>query len=200
MEKEEVVISENKAGNGRRFFNNKASLAALVSMLISLVVIFLLLFMPVIHVDMANSTGTAGGPDYVGWQVAFYYPGELIAQGTFVFGFNLLLSLAIVLPVITLTVLLLMWKNAKNIKRSVILFIAAAVIIFCAAVFLNVFDLAMTTASSGDGGQINMIKEINDSPDKGIAFYAVFNFIACIIAAVVQIALGVINILKKDVK
>lgn len=187
--------AEKKTGN-LRFFNKWASLGSICLMGITGIMILLLLFMPVIYVE-SSVAGSYGGPDYLGWQIAFYYPGIQILFNTYVFGFNFLLSFAVIFPLLVLLVVGLMWRKAGPVKRSVILFIAAGVTLFAALVYLNAFDLAASTASSSDSVNVNMQNIIKDSTNKGLSPYTILTFVICLIAAVAETALGIINLIRR---
>ena len=83
----------------------------LIALGVAIVAIVLYAFLPALSID---------GRDYVGWMVTFYYWGHQYIYHYHEFGFNLVLSLATVLPAILTIVTLAMWKHASAGKRMVL--------------------------------------------------------------------------------
>ena len=79
----------------------------LIALAVAIVAITLYAFLPALSID---------GRDYVGWMVTFYYWGHQYIYHYHEFGFNFVLSLATVLPVILTIITLAMWKHGSALR------------------------------------------------------------------------------------
>ncbi|GKU24197.1 hypothetical protein [Clostridium folliculivorans] len=160
---------------------------ALISMGIALIEVIMLAFMPIIAVD---------GTKYCGWKIAFYYWGKQYIYNYHEFGFNLILSSSILLPIIAVIATGIIWRKSTGLKRSVFQFVVAVLLIYCGIAYLNALPLAEKTASETMFKTIYYAKNSNSYI---LTSYPLFNFAVCTFAAVVQIVTGILNIkAKKD--
>ena len=159
--------------------------------------VFLITFLPAIHVpadpSFANDDGFRAG-----WNVMFYGPGMQIIYGKHEFSTNVLLIVAMVLPVLTSIVAGIMWRKSGRVRRIVLALITASVLIFAAVVFLNICPIAKTTASLGDSSY-EMSREIDKAPQQYYAGgFTVFAAVLALIAGIAQIGNAVVNFLTSE--
>lgn len=153
----------------------------LIALAVAIVAIALYAFLPALSID---------GRNYVGWMVTFYYWGHQYIYHYHEFSFNLILSLATVLPVILTIVTLAMWKHGSAQKRMVLSILDGAALIFTGIAYLNVMSLAESTVSQ------NIELTLQAAQKSGTYLKGTMPTVAavvCFIVAVVMIATGVIN-------
>lgn len=155
--------------------------APLIALGVAIVAIVLYAFLPALSID---------GRDYVGWMVTFYYWGHQYIYHYHEFGFNLVLSLATVLPVILTIVTLAMWKHASAGKRMVLSILDGAVLLFTGIAYLNVMSLAESTVSQ------NIEITLKAAQKSGTYLKGTMPTVAailCFAVAAVMIATGILN-------
>lgn len=153
----------------------------LIALGVAIVAIVLYAFLPALSID---------GRDYVGWMVTFYYWGHQYIYHYHEFGFNLVLSLATVLPVILTIVTLAMWKHASVGKRMVLSILDGAVLLFTGIAYLNVMSLAESTVSQ------NIELTLKAAQKSGTYLEGTMPIVAailCFAVAAVMIATGILN-------
>ena len=153
----------------------------LIALGVAIVAIVLYAFLPALSID---------GRDYVGWMVTFYYWGHQYIYHYHEFGFNLVLSLATVLPAILTIVTLAMWKHASAGKRMVLSVLDGAALLFTGIAYLNVMPLAESTVSQ------NIELTLKAAQKSGTFLKGTMPTIAavvCFAVAVVMIATGILN-------
>lgn len=153
----------------------------LIALGVAIVAIVLYAFLPALSID---------GRDYVGWMVTFYYWGHQYIYHYHEFGFNLVLSLATVLPVILTIVTLAMWKHASAGKRMVLSILDGAVLLFTGIAYLNVMSLAESTVSQ------NIEITLKAAQKSGTYLKGTMPTVAailCFAVAAVMIATGILN-------
>lgn len=153
----------------------------LIALGVAIVAIVLYAFLPALSID---------GRDYVGWMVTFYYWGHQYIYHYHEFGFNLVLSLATVLPVILTIVTLAMWKHASAGKRMVLSVLDGAALLFTGIAYLNVMPLAESTASQ------NIELTLKAAQKSGSYLKGTMPTVAailCFAVAAVMIATGILN-------
>lgn len=153
----------------------------LIALGVAIVAIVLYAFLPALSID---------GRDYVGWMVTFYYWGHQYIYHYHEFGFNLVLSLATVLPVILTIVTLAMWKHASAGKRMVLSILDGAVLLFTGIAYLNVMSLAESTVSQ------NIELTLKAAQKSGSYLKGTMPTVAailCFAVAAVMIATGILN-------
>lgn len=153
----------------------------LIALGVAIVAIVLYAFLPALSID---------GRDYVGWMVTFYYWGHQYIYHYHEFGFNLVLSLATVLPVILTIVTLAMWKHASAGKRMVLSILDGAVLLFTGIAYLNVMSLAESTVSQ------NIELTLKAAQKSGAYLKGTMPTVAailCFAVAAVMIATGILN-------
>lgn len=153
----------------------------LIALAIAIVAIALYAFLPALSID---------GRNYVGWMVTFYYWGHQYIYHYHEFSFNLVLSLATVLPVILTIVTLAMWKHGSASKRMVLSVLDGAALLFTGIAYLNVMSLAASTVSQ------NIELELQAAQKSGTFLKGTMPTVAaviCFVVAVVMIVTGVIN-------
>ena len=153
----------------------------LIALGVAIVAIVLYAFLPALSID---------GRDYVGWMVTFYYWGHQYIYHYHEFGFNLVLSLATVLPAILTIVTLAIWKHASAGKRMVLSILDGAVLLFTGIAYLNVMPLAESTVSQ------NIELTLKAAQKSGTFLKGTMPTIAavvCFVVAAVMIATGVVN-------
>ena len=153
----------------------------LIALGVAIVAIVLYAFLPALSID---------GRDYVGWMVTFYYWGHQYIYHYHEFGFNLVLSLATVLPVILTIVTLAMWKHASAGKRMVLSVLDGAALLFTGIAYLNVMPLAESTVSQ------NIELTLKAAQKSGTYLKGTMPTVAailCFAVAAVMIATGILN-------
>ena len=153
----------------------------LIALGVAIVAIVLYAFLPALSID---------GRDYVGWMVTFYYWGHQYIYHYHEFGFNLVLSLATVLPVILTIVTLAIWKHASAGKRMVLSVLDGAVLLFTGIAYLNVMPLAESTVSQ------NIELTLKAAQKSGSYLKGTMPTVAailCFAVAAVMIATGILN-------
>lgn len=153
----------------------------LIALGVAIVAIVLYSFLPALSID---------GRDYVGWMVTFYYWGHQYIYHYHEFGFNLVLSLATVLPVILTIVTLAMWKHASAGKRMVLSVLDGAALLFTGIAYLNVMPLAESTVSQ------NIELTLKAAQKSGSYLKGTMPIVAailCFAVAAVMIATGILN-------
>ena len=153
----------------------------LIALGVAIVAIVLYAFLPALSID---------GRDYVGWMVTFYYWGHQYIYHYHEFGFNLVLSLATVLPAILTIVTLAMWKHASAGKRMVLSVLDGAALLFTGIAYLNVMPLAESTVSQ------NIELTLKAAQKSGSYLKGTMPTVAavvCFVVAAVMIATGVVN-------
>lgn len=153
----------------------------LIALGVAIVAIVLYAFLPALSID---------GRDYVGWMVTFYYWGHQYIYHYHEFGFNLVLSLATVLPAILTIVTLAMWKHASAGKRMVLSVLDGAALLFTGIAYLNVMPLAESTASQ------NIELTLKAAQKSGSYLKGTMPTVAailCFAVAAVMIATGILN-------
>ena len=153
----------------------------LIALGVAIVAIVLYAFLPALSID---------GRDYVGWMVTFYYWGHQYIYHYHEFGFNLVLSLATVLPVILTIITLAMWKHGSAQKRMVLSILDGAALLFTGVAYLNVMSLAESTVSQ------NIELTLKAAQKSGTFLKGTMPTIAavvCFAVAVVMVATGVVN-------
>lgn len=136
------------------------------------VVVFLQLFLPALRV---------GGDTYSGFEAAVFCHPAFI-QGNELFGTNVLLIAALLVPFIAAVVAGLMWRKAGGVRRIVLLGILAAALLFCAIVYLNITSLAQNNATDK---MAEMIYYAEKEGNYGVGGYTVFMSVLCMATAVV---------------
>ena len=153
----------------------------LIALGVAIVAIVLYAFLPALSID---------GRDYVGWMVTFYYWGHQYIYHYHEFGFNLVLSLATVLPAILTIVTLAMWKHASAGKRMVLSVLDGAALLFTGIAYLNVMPLAESTVSQ------NIELTLKAAQKSGTYLKGTMPTVAailCFAVAAVMIATGILN-------
>ncbi len=153
----------------------------LIALGVAIVAIVLYAFLPALSID---------GRDYVGWMVTFYYWGHQYIYHYHEFGFNLVLSLATVLPVILTIITLAMWKHGSAQKRMVLSILDGAALLFTGIAYLNVMPLAESTVSQ------NIELTLKAAQKSGSYLKGTMPTVAavvCFVVAAVMIATGVVN-------
>ena len=153
----------------------------LIALGVAIVAIVLYAFLPALSID---------GRDYVGWMVTFYYWGHQYIYHYHEFGFNLVLSLATVLPVILTIVTLAMWKHASAGKRMVLSILDGVALLFTGIAYLNVMSLAESTVSQ------NIELTLKAAQKSGTYLEGTMPIVAailCFAVAAVMIATGILN-------
>ena len=153
----------------------------LIALGVAIVAIVLYAFLPALSID---------GRDYVGWMVTFYYWGHQYIYHYHEFGFNLVLSLATVLPAILTIVTLAMWKHASAGKRMVLSILDGAALLFTGIAYLNVMPLAESTVSQ------NIELTLKAAQKSGSYLKGTMPTVAailCFAVAAVMIATGILN-------
>lgn len=153
----------------------------LIALGVAIVAIVLYAFLPALSID---------GRDYVGWMVTFYYWGHQYIYHYHEFGFNLVLSLATVLPAILTIVTLAMWKHASAGKRMVLSVLDGAALLFTGIAYLNVMPLAESTVSQ------NIELTLKAAQKSGSYLKGTMPTVAailCFAVAAVMIATGILN-------
>ena len=153
----------------------------LIALAVAIVAITLYAFLPALSID---------GRDYVGWMVTFYYWGHQYIYHYHEFGFNFVLSLATVLPVILTIITLAMWKHGSAQKRMVLSILDGAALLFTGVAYLNVMSLAESTVSQ------NIELTLKAAQKSGTFLKGTMPTIAavvCFAVAVVMVATGVVN-------
>lgn len=153
----------------------------LVALAIAIVAIALYAFLPALSID---------GRNYVGWMVTFYYWGHQYIYHYHEFGFNLILSLATVLPVILTIVTLAMWKHGSASKRMVLSILDSVALVFTGIAYLNVMPLAESTVSQ------NIELELQAAQKSGTFLKGTMPTVAaviCFLVAAVVIVVGILN-------
>ena len=153
----------------------------LIALGVAIVAIVLYAFLPALSID---------GRDYVGWMVTFYYWGHQYIYHYHEFGFNLVLSLATVLPVILTIITLAMWKHGSAQKRMVLSILDGAALLFTGIAYLNVMPLAESTVSQ------NIELTLKAAQKSGSYLKGTMPTVAavvCLVVAAVMIATGVVN-------
>ncbi len=153
----------------------------LIALAVAIVAIALYAFLPALSID---------GRDYVGWMVTFYYWGHQYIYHYHEFGFNFVLSLATVLPVILTIITLAMWKHGSAQKRMVLSILDGAALLFTGIAYLNVMSLAESTVSQ------NIELTVQAAQKSGTFLKGTMPTIAaivCFVVAVVMIATGILN-------
>ena len=153
----------------------------LIALGVAIVAIVLYAFLPALSID---------GRDYVGWMVTFYYWGHQYIYHYHEFGFNLVLSLATVLPVILTIITLAMWKHGSAQKRMVLSILDGAALLFTGVAYLNVMSLAESTVSQ------NIELTLKAAQKSGSYLKGTMPTVAavvCFVVAAVMIATGVVN-------
>lgn len=153
----------------------------LIALGVAIVAIVLYAFLPALSID---------GRDYVGWMVTFYYWGHQYIYHYHEFGFNLVLSLATVLPAILTIVTLAMWKHASAGKRMVLSVLDGAALLFTGIAYLNVMSLAESTVSQ------NIELTLKAAQKSGSYLKGTMPTVAailCFAVAAVMIATGILN-------
>lgn len=153
----------------------------LIALGVAIVAIVLYAFLPALSID---------GRDYVGWMVTFYYWGHQYIYHYHEFGFNLVLSLATVLPAILTIVTLAMWKHASAGKRMVLSVLDGAALLFTGIAYLNVMPLAESTVSQ------NIELTLKAAQKSGTYLKGTMPTVAailCFAVAAVMIATGIFN-------
>lgn len=153
----------------------------LIALGVAIVAIVLYVFLPALSID---------GRDYVGWMVTFYYWGHQYIYHYHEFGFNLVLSLATVLPAILTIVTLAMWKHASAGKRMVLSVLDGAALLFTGIAYLNVMPLAESTVSQ------NIELTLKAAQKSGSYLKGTMPTVAailCFAVAAVMIATGILN-------
>lgn len=153
----------------------------LIALGVAIVAIVLYAFLPALSID---------GRDYVGWMVTFYYWGHQYIYHYHEFGFNLVLSLATVLPAILTIVTLAMWKHASAGKRMALSVLDGAALLFTGIAYLNVMPLAESTASQ------NIELTLKAAQKSGSYLKGTMPTVAailCFAVAAVMIATGILN-------
>lgn len=153
----------------------------LIALAAAVVAIALYAFLPALSID---------GRNYVGWMVTFYYWGHQYIYHYHEFGFNLVLSLATVLPVVLTIITLAMWKHGSAQKRMVLSMLDGAALIFTGIAYLNVMSLAESTVSQ------NIELTLKAAQKSGTFLKGTMPTIAavvCFAVAVVMIATGILN-------
>lgn len=153
----------------------------LIALGVAIVAIVLYAFLPALSID---------GRDYVGWMVTFYYWGHQYIYHYHEFGFNLVLSLATVLPVILTIVTLAIWKHASAGKRMVLSVLDGAALLFTGIAYLNVMPLAESTVSQ------NIELTLKAAQKSGSYLKGTMPTVAailCFAVAAVMIATGILN-------
>ena len=153
----------------------------LIALGVAIVAIVLYAFLPALSID---------GRNYVGWMVTFYYWGHQYIYHYHEFGFNLVLSLATVLPAILTIVTLAMWKHASAGKRMVLSVLDGAALLFTGIAYLNVMPLAESTVSQ------NIELTLKAAQKSGSYLKGTMPTVAailCFAVAAVMIATGILN-------
>ena len=153
----------------------------LIALAVAVAAIALYAFLPALSID---------GRNYVGWMVTFYYWGHQYIYHYHEFGFNLVLSLATVLPVILTIITLAMWKHGSAQKRMVLSILDGAALLFTGVAYLNVMSLAESTVSQ------NIELTLKAAQKSGTFLKGAMPTIAavvCFVVAAVMIATGVVN-------
>ena len=153
----------------------------LIALAVAVAAIALYAFLPALSID---------GRNYVGWMVTFYYWGHQYIYHYHEFGFNLVLSLATVLPVILTIITLAMWKHGSAQKRMVLSILDGAALLFTGVAYLNVMSLAESTVSQ------NIELTLKAAQKSGTFLKGTMPTIAavvCFAVAVVMVATGVVN-------
>lgn len=153
----------------------------LIALAVAVAAIALYAFLPALSID---------GRNYVGWMVTFYYWGHQYIYHYHEFGFNLVLSLATVLPVILTIITLAMWKHGSAQKRMVLSILDGAALLFTGVAYLNVMSLAESTVSQ------NIELTLKAAQKSGTFLKGTMPTIAavvCFVVAAVMIATGVVN-------
>ena len=153
----------------------------LIALGVAIVAIVLYAFLPALSID---------GRDYVGWMVTFYYWGHQYIYHYHEFGFNLVLSLATVLPVLLTIVTLAMWKHASAGKRMVLSILDGVALLFTGIAYLNVMSLAESTVSQ------NIELTLKAAQKSGSYLKGTMPTVAailCFAVAAVMIATGILN-------
>ena len=153
----------------------------LIALGVAIVAIVLYAFLPALSID---------GRDYVGWMVTFYYWGHQYIYHYHEFGFNLVLSLATVLPAILTIVTFAMWKHASAGKRMVLSVLDGAALLFTGIAYLNVMPLAESTVSQ------NIELTLKAAQKSGTYLKGTMPTVAailCFAVAAVMIATGILN-------
>lgn len=153
----------------------------LIALAVAVAAIALYAFLPALSIDGCN---------YVGWMVTFYYWGHQYIYHYHEFGFNLVLSLATVLPVILTIITLAMWKHGSAQKRMVLSILDGAALLFTGVAYLNVMSLAESTVSQ------NIELTLKAAQKSGTFLKGTMPTIAavvCFVVAAVMIATGVVN-------
>ena len=153
----------------------------LIALAVAVVAIALYAFLPALSID---------GRNYVGWMVTFYYWGHQYIYHYHEFGFNLVLSLATVLPAILTIVTLAMWKHASAGKRMVLSVLDGAALLFTGIAYLNVMPLAESTVSQ------NIELTLKAAQKSGSYLKGTMPTVAailCFAVAAVMIATGILN-------
>lgn len=172
-------------------------IVSFVLALAALVMAVLTHFMPVLNITLEGvesdyTFSAAGGHDFLGWQVIYYWWGPSIyIGGVSAFNFNIWLALGILLPILALLICTPMLPRALYRKKAVIEFIAAATEVFCAAIFLNIDSLAATTVGNHLASYMKMAQEQGTYVITGwvYALAAVM-----LVTAVVKVVSGVLSL------
>lgn len=181
----------------QKFFQKKTSLICLVLMCVSLLSIILVLFVPLISIPDSADAGASDNGTYCGWQIAFYYFGKRFQVGTYYFGFNIWLALGIILPVLAVIVSLVMWKKAKTVKRAVLLFVLAVVLVYSGTVFLNALDISYMSAAPDM--KLIMFYAKDSKTGYDLLAYPVIYFVICLLSAAAFTATGIFQLAIRKV-
>ena len=153
----------------------------LIALAVAIAAIALYAFLPALSID---------GRNYVGWMVTFYYWGHQYIYHYHEFGFNLVLSLATVLPVILTIITLAMWKHGSAQKRMVLSILDGTALLFTGVAYLNVMSLAESTVSQ------NIELTLKAAQKSGSYLKGTMPTVAailCFAVAAVMIATGILN-------
>lgn len=134
------------------------------------------MFLPAITVD---------GTGYERWKVTFFYEPDFILDKK-MFGPNIWMILAMVLPVILTIVVLCVWKNTKKGTRAVLSAISAVVNLYAGIVLMN------TTALAEKNATARMMEYITPAIENGTYKITVIT----IILAILSIVVGIIAVLE----
>lgn len=178
----------------------KVKIISTVAAIITIIVVIMVNFMPVINIVLEGvqsdyQFNAPGGQNFVGWQVIFYYWGPSIyIGGVTAFGFNIWLFLGMFLPVAVLLVTTIKLRKSQGAKKAILEFIAAAVLIFGAILFLNATGLCEKSVGNQVASYLKMAKE---SGTYTLGYWSIVMSVVMLVTGGMKIASGMYSISKE---
>lgn len=161
----------------------------------SLIMVIIYNFAPIFSIYTDMNDRFVPAKSYVGWEVIFYSYGGQIIYGYHHFGFNIVLFLGMILPVLTLLIGGIRYMTGKGKKRMRLEIIMAVVTAIGAVILVNARDLVHALSTSKD-----IINEMEDAISNGNFKLLIYPIITCVVMILTALLKVVNAILIKNAK